>query len=279
MMSGYGRERMTKGDDSLGRYEIRKMSVTRRLYVDSFDALKPGHNMMSLCEFDVTDARKGLRAQRRDGKRVSLFAYIIKAIADTLAEDFEFNSTRSGKRIIRFEDVDVNLPIETDTMGEKLPRQITIRRASEKTVEQIRDEIDAAKQRHEMSGIAGQEDDRTLRLIRTMRFIPKLVRNGILRAFTGNPFMVKKMSGTTFVTSVGSFGDVSAHMIPFLRSPRATSFVVGNVVRKPAVVGREVCIREILSMTLVFNHDIVDGAPAARFVSRLKKRIEKPARL
>jgi pyruvate/2-oxoglutarate dehydrogenase complex dihydrolipoamide acyltransferase (E2) component len=270
-------EPVANGDDSIGRYEIRKMSVTRRFYVDSFDALKPGHNMLALCEFDVTDARAALRARRREGRQGSLFAFIIKAIADTLAENTEFNSTRSGNRIVRFQDVDVNLPIETDTVGEKLPRQITIRKASEKTVEQIRSEIDAAQQRHEASGVAGREDEKILRLMRTMRFIPRRLRNGILGAFAGDPFMVKKMSGTTFVSSVGSFGDFSSHMIPFLRSPRAVSFVVGNVVRKPTAVGREVHIRDVLDMTVVFNHDIVDGAPAARFLNRLRRRIEKPA--
>ena len=123
----------------------------------------------------------------------------------------------------------------------------------------------------------GREDERTLRMVRSLGLVPKPARNLVLRALAHDPFRVKQMSGTTLVTSVGSFGDVPGYAIPFLRSPRAVSFVVGNVCQKPAVVGGEVHIREILSMTLVFNHDIVDGAPAARFVNRLKERVERPA--
>ena len=43
---------------------------------------------------------------------------------------------------------------------------------------------------------------------------------------------------------------------------------------KPGVVDGHIAIREYLSMTLSFDHDIIDGAPAARFVQRLKDLIQ-----
>jgi hypothetical protein len=50
---------------------------------------------------------------------------------------------------------------------------------------------------------------------------------------------------------------------------------VGGISAKPAVVDGRVVTREYLSLTVDFDHDIVDGAPAARFVQRLKELIER----
>jgi pyruvate/2-oxoglutarate dehydrogenase complex dihydrolipoamide acyltransferase (E2) component len=241
--------------------------------MDSLDAIPPGHNMMALLEFDVTEARAKLRKQRREGRGVSLFAFLVKSIAATIAENRELNSVRSAHRIVEFEDIDVSVPIELDSAGEATSRQIVIRRASEKTVEQINEEIEAARARHSVTGEAGPEDEQTLGLMKRMFLLPKFVRTLILRRFINDPFVVKRMSGTTFVTSVSIYG-ISGFAVPYLASPKALSFALGGVVRKPVQVGTRIATREILSMSVFFNHDIVDGAPAARFTNSLRKRIE-----
>jgi pyruvate/2-oxoglutarate dehydrogenase complex dihydrolipoamide acyltransferase (E2) component len=183
------------------------------------------------------------------------------------------NSIRSGHRIVEFEDVDISIPIELIEAGETNSRQIVIRRASEKTVEQINDEIEAAGIRHRAEGETGQEDRQILGLMKTMFLLPKFLRTMILRRLIKNPFAVKRMSGTTFVTSVSMYG-ISGFAVPYLGGPKALSFAVGGVVRKPAQMGSQIVTREILSLSVFFNHDIVDGAPAARFANSLRKRIE-----
>ena len=50
--------------------------------------------------------------------------------------------------------------------------------------------------------------------------------------------------------------------------------VVGSIAWKPAVVEGRIEPREILNLTVMFDHDIVDGGPAARFVRRLVEMIE-----
>ena len=47
-----------------------------------------------------------------------------------------------------------------------------------------------------------------------------------------------------------------------------------RLVKKPVVIRDEIRIREILNITAVFNHDVVDGAPSARFINRLRRYIE-----
>jgi hypothetical protein len=49
---------------------------------------------------------------------------------------------------------------------------------------------------------------------------------------------------------------------------------VGGIGEKQVVVDGHVAVREYLSLTISFDHDIVDGAPAARFTQRLKELIE-----
>ena len=49
---------------------------------------------------------------------------------------------------------------------------------------------------------------------------------------------------------------------------------VGGIGEKPGVVDGQIAIRDYLSLTISFDHDIIDGAPAARFTKRLKDLIE-----
>ncbi len=49
---------------------------------------------------------------------------------------------------------------------------------------------------------------------------------------------------------------------------------LGGIAEKPGVVDGHIAIREYLCITLSFNHDLIDGAPAARFTGRLKELIE-----
>ena len=52
------------------------------------------------------------------------------------------------------------------------------------------------------------------------------------------------------------------------------SFGVGSIVKKPGVIGKSIEIRNFLQMTILLDHDVIDGAPMARFVQKLSKRIE-----
>jgi len=50
---------------------------------------------------------------------------------------------------------------------------------------------------------------------------------------------------------------------------------VGGISEKPALINGEICLHEYLHLTFVFDHNIVDGAPAARFISELRESIEE----
>jgi len=51
-------------------------------------------------------------------------------------------------------------------------------------------------------------------------------------------------------------------------------FALGSIVKKPGIFEGEITPREYLYMTVLINHDVIDGAPAARFISRLTALME-----
>lgn len=252
-----------------------KLTDFRKLQITGFDAVKKGHNMYALVEFDITDIRKSLRVLRMNGKKLTFFAYVLKAIALTIDENRAFNSMLHRNRLIIFNEVDIEIPIELSLENSKVPRKCIIRDAARKSIEAIGLEIDNAKVSNTNSGITGKEDEWLLRFVKLFAWIPKAILIPMIRIYANNPHTRLKLTGSTFVTSVSGFNQAQGFVIPFFATgPCAVAFALGNALRKQCVTGTNISVREYLSLTVVFNHDIIDGAPAARFINRLKLRIE-----
>ena len=79
--------------------------------------------------------------------------------------------------------------------------------------------------------------------------------------------------GTAVITSGGITGRFHGWIIP--KSIHNLAFGIGSISKKPWVVKNEIQIRDILNLTILFDHDVVDGAPAARFTAQLVKNIEQ----
>ena len=71
------------------------------------------------------------------------------------------------------------------------------------------------------------------------------------------------------------YGKINGWFIPISIHP--VCFGIGSIIKKPVVVHNQIEIREILNMTVLIDHDIVDGANAARFINLLIKDIENGA--
>jgi pyruvate/2-oxoglutarate dehydrogenase complex dihydrolipoamide acyltransferase (E2) component len=102
--------------------------------------------------------------------------------------------------------------------------------------------------------------------------LPQVLRIGIMNSILRNPYTRKATMGTVMVTSVAAGVRFPGWIVP--RSMHNLTFGLGSVVRKPRVVNEEVRPRDVLHLTVLLDHDVVDGAPAARFVSRLVKDLE-----
>lgn len=64
---------------------------------------------------------------------------------------------------------------------------------------------------------------------------------------------------------------------PIINLPQAAILGVGRIVAKPAVVNDAVVPRKMVALSLTFDHRVVDGAPAARFLNAIREFVEEPA--
>lgn len=82
------------------------------------------------------------------------------------------------------------------------------------------------------------------------------------------------MNGTFTVTNLGIY-DVDA-FTPIVNPPQTGILGVGRIREKPVVENGEITIRPVVTLSLSFDHRVVDGVPAARFLQRIKKLLESP---
>lgn len=81
--------------------------------------------------------------------------------------------------------------------------------------------------------------------------------------------------GSTFtITNLGVY-DIDA-FTPIINAPECAILGVGRIAQQPVIIGKKVRARHMLSLSLTFDHRLVDGAPAARFLQHIKQLIEQP---
>ena len=84
-----------------------------------------------------------------------------------------------------------------------------------------------------------------------------------------------ELSGGTFtITNLGMY-EVDA-FTPVINLPEAAILGVGRIAPKPQARGDQVVIRQMWTLSLVFDHRLVDGVPAARFMQYIKQLVEEP---
>ena len=170
-------------------------------------------------------------------------------------------------RLVVFDDVDVNTIIEVELEGHRFPLVHTVRAVNRRPLRELHDEI-----RQAQTGAESTYERDTLDLLRVYVRLPGFIRDLLYRVIMKNPHWMKRIGGTVSVTAVGMFGEGGGWGIPI---PIYTlCLTLGGIAEKAMVVDGEIVAREMLSVTLTFDHDIVDGAPAARFADRLKELVE-----
>ena len=102
--------------------------------------------------------------------------------------------------------------------------------------------------------------------------MPGFLRRTAWRIMLRNPKFIYNKMGNAIITSVGMIGKINGWFIH--RSIHPVSFGVGSILKKPVVINDEVKIREILNMTILIDHDVIDGAPMVRLLNDLTKYIE-----
>jgi pyruvate/2-oxoglutarate dehydrogenase complex dihydrolipoamide acyltransferase (E2) component len=259
-------------DSQPNAYQVAPFPKLRRVLALMYPAVQRVRKTYGLIEVDVTEARRSLRDHEAStGEPVSFTAFIITCLAHAVDEDRSLNACRKGaKQLAFFDDVDVAMPIERDLEGRKQPIMYIVRGANKKGVREITREIRSAQVAPAEATWEGFQAERWL------GWLPMPVLRALWAIFwwaRGRyPQVQKRYGGTVGLTAVGMFAKGGGWAIPF--DYHTLDVALGGIAEKPGVAYGHIAIREYLCMTLSFDHDIVDGAPATRFVSRLRELIE-----
>ena len=245
-------------------YRVVPFTGARRVIAGYLGVASRKHMVHALVEADVTRARRLLREHRaRTGETLSFTAFVIASLARAVDEDRRVQAYRLGrKRLIVFDDVDVCVLVEHEAGdGPPVASPYVIRAANRRGYLEIHRELREARAAD------------PLRTMNAGGRLPGFAWRRFWRMLERRPRLHRRVAGTVNVTAVGMFGRGAGWGIPI--SDATLSLTVGGIAERPAfAAGGGIERREYLRLTVSVDHDVVDGAPAARFVQRLTELIE-----
>jgi pyruvate/2-oxoglutarate dehydrogenase complex dihydrolipoamide acyltransferase (E2) component len=241
------------------------------------------HTIYGLIDVDVTDARKAIKRHRaHTGTPASLTAFIIYCFARAVAADPAMQAYRLGpRRLVLFGAVDVAIMVEREVNGVRMPLPYIVRAAQDKSIDQIGLELRAVQQQKPEDLALGSVPPHLRWIFEhglpVWLAMPTPMRRLVWTWMLADPYRRKRLTGTVGLTSVGMFG----HGVGWGVTPmgHTLAVIVGGLSSRPALVDSRIEPREYLCLTLTLDHDVVDGAPAARFTTRFKDLIESSAGL
>jgi len=178
-------------------------------------------------------------AARRKVAGLSYLAYVAWAASRALREFPILNSSLVDDRILVKKNIHLGVAVAMDS-GLVVP---VVRHADTKSVTEIGQEIDT---------VAAQ------------------AREGQLTP--------SALTGSTFtITNSGAFG--SLMFTPIINYPEVAILGIGKVADTPVVREGEIVARKIMYLCLSYDHRVVDGAPAVKFLQAVKRLLEQPADL
>lgn len=184
--------------------------------------------------FIIMEANMAAALRLHEENGVSYTALLVFAVAKALREDAAMNSTLIDGRIRVYEDVNVGVAVSTEK-GLVVP---VVRDADKKQLSQISSELE------------------------------ELVE----KARQGKLSKKQLTEGTFTVTNLGMY-DVDV-FLPIINPPEAAILATGRIVEKPVAANGDVSVKPLMTLTLAYDHRIVDGAPAAAFLRKIKKMLE-----
>ncbi|MGQ9640575.1 MAG: dihydrolipoamide acetyltransferase family protein [Candidatus Bathycorpusculaceae bacterium] len=178
-------------------------------------------------------------AELHERLKVSYTAILVKVAAKALKEHQIINSTLDGEKIKVFEDANVGVAVATGK-GLVVP---VIHNADKKSLKEIDEAISALIEK---------------------------ARQGKLSK--------ENVSGGTFtISNLGMYG--VEFFTPIINPPEAAILGVGKITEKPVLVNGKLEAKQVMTLSLSYDHRIIDGAPAAEFLQKIKLYMETPENL
>nr|WP_276611011.1 2-oxoglutarate dehydrogenase, E2 component, dihydrolipoamide succinyltransferase [Kineococcus siccus] len=233
---------------SAKRGTTEKMSRLRKIIAQRMvESLQTSAQLTTVIEVDVTRVAR-LRAQAKnsfqatEGAKLTFLPFFIKATVEALKQHPSLNSSIDGDTVVYHASENISMAVDT-------PKGLI--------VPVIKDAGDL-----NLGGIARKVGDLAART-------------------RANKITPDDLAGGTFtITNTGSIG--ALFDTPIINQPQVAILGTGAIVKRPVVVpdadGQDsIAIRSMAYLALSYDHRIVDGADAARFLQTIKKRIEDGA--
>lgn len=231
---------MSSQDDKRVPFKGMRKFIAERISESAYTA----PHVTLLSEIDMTNSvslRQELLPviEKVEGLRLSFNDILMKATAFALKQYPNMNISLEGNEIVYHSDINIGMAVAVPD-GLVVP---VLRNVDEK-------------------GLGA--------LTREAKSIGKQAREGKLSP--------DDMQGSTFTISNLGMYAVDG-FTPIINSPNAAILGVGRIQKKSIVVNDEIAIRSMMSVSLSFDHRIIDGAPAAAFLTELKDILENPFKL
>lgn len=226
-----------------GQEEVREpMSIMRKKIAEHMVMSKhTSPHVYTIFEVDMNEVVKRRDAMKREfeaeGVKLTFLPFFIEACIRGIKEFPIINSAVDGETIIYKKTVNVGIAVALEN-GLIVP---VIKHADQMN----------------LLGLAKTAADLGERA-RSKRLMPDDVQGG-----------------TFTITNVGVFGGTFG--LPIINQPQAAIMGIGTITKRPVVIDDAIAIRPIVYLSLSYDHRIVDGADAARFLTVVKRELEKPA--
>lgn len=252
-------------------YRTEKIPRMRTFTLDAGYLGRRRHMVHGLLEIDVTEARRLIRQHEADsGEKISFTAFVIYCLSRAIAQHPHLHAYRDWRnRLVIFDEIWINSMFEVEINGKKLPMPHIFKSANLKSLFEIHQEMRYSQNQPRQTV--------ETKFLKSFLYLPAFLRRMFYWLVMRVPQRTRQFSSPVLVTAVGMFGRGGGWAITL---PNFTlTVVVGGISKKALVLDDQIAIREVLDLTLSIDHDIVDGAPAARFGQTLRDLLESASGL
>ncbi|MEO0565246.1 MAG: 2-oxo acid dehydrogenase subunit E2 [Chloroflexota bacterium] len=254
-------------------YTEKSWPPMRDLVGDFLAQTKRTDVMYGMSEADIGPALDRIQHYKAQlNGNVSFTAFLVYCLARAVDQHKIMHAYRRGRKLVMFDDVDVNTLLEKKKPdGSLVPVAYTVRAANQKSLAQINHEM------HKASSTSLRDDAGVQRRAQLLQ-LPKPVRRLLGWWVRREPTRLKQHWGTVGLSNVGMF--LPQRPMWGIAPPfHTTAVIVGGMYERVCWGADGPEPRTKLCMTLTNNHAIVDGAPAARFAVTLGDYIESASGL
>ena len=234
-------------------YELKKVKTTiplrsmrRAIAEHMHHSLSVAAQLTSMGEIDMTELIKRrsalLEQEETIGARISYTDIFVLAIARALTENPIINSSLTENEIKIWEDINIGIAVALEERVEGGLIVPVVRNADRKSLLEIHQEV----------------------------------RSLVEKARTGK-LMPDDVSGGTFtLTNLGAFGGRSLFGTPIINQPQSAILGTGAIADRPVVREGQIVIRPVMTYSFTFDHRVIDGVPADKFMTRVTQLLENP---